>query len=110
MKECTKEDRIRRMLASAKHRAKKKGLKFDLTYEYLSAIAPVNCPVFGVELTWFTIQNKATNWSPSLDRIAPEKGYVMGNVEILSNKANTIKNDLTVEELHKFAIWVRSKK
>ncbi len=37
--------------------------------------------------------------SPSLDRIIPEKGYVKGNVIVVSNKANVIKNNATPEEI-----------
>lgn len=34
----------------------------------------------------------------SLDRIDPRKGYVKGNVWIISYRANLIKNDGTAEE------------
>ena len=35
----------------------------------------------------------------SLDCIIPELGYVPGNVAVISRRANTIKNDATIEEL-----------
>lgn len=37
--------------------------------------------------------------SPSLDRIVPERGYVRGNVVIVSFRANRAKSDLTIAEL-----------
>jgi hypothetical protein len=37
--------------------------------------------------------------SPSLDRIVPEKGYVAGNIRVISQRANRIKSNATVEEL-----------
>lgn len=37
--------------------------------------------------------------SPTLDRIVPEKGYVKGNVAVISHKANRIKNNGSLEEL-----------
>jgi hypothetical protein len=37
--------------------------------------------------------------SPSLDRIDPSKGYVKGNVRVISARANLLKNDATVGEL-----------
>ena len=44
-----------------------------------------------------------TNYSPSFDRIYPKKGYIKGNIVIVSNKANRIKTDATVDEIRKVA-------
>lgn len=37
--------------------------------------------------------------SPSLDRIVPERGYVAGNLRVISNRANTLKNNATIDEM-----------
>lgn len=37
--------------------------------------------------------------SPSLDKVKPELGYVPGNVRVVSNKANRLKADNTIETL-----------
>lgn len=37
--------------------------------------------------------------TPSLDRIVPERGYVRGNVEVISWEANRLKNSATLEQL-----------
>lgn len=37
--------------------------------------------------------------SPSLDIIIPSKGYVKGNVWVISNRANRAKSNLSLEEL-----------
>lgn len=55
-----------------------------------------HCPVLGVELDWFA-EVRSEN-SPSLDRIDTQKGYIPGNVQIVSWRANRIKNDGTADE------------
>lgn len=37
--------------------------------------------------------------SPSIDRLVPHKGYVKGNVRVVSNRANRFKQDCTLEEM-----------
>ena len=43
------------------------------------------------------------SFSPSLDRIDSTKGYVPGNVWVISNKANRMKSNAAAEELIIFA-------
>lgn len=86
---------IPNMLANAKTRAQKKNLPFDLCLEDISV--PNVCPALGIPLV--VTPGKTTGNSPSLDRIHNAKGYVRGNVVVVSFKANTIKNNATVEDL-----------
>src|SRR5215472_4532516 len=76
----------RYFLANTKARAKSKRLPFDLTLEDL--VIPEVCPVLGIKL----VKRKGhfADESPSIDRIIPEKGYVKGNVQIMSYRANRI--------------------
>ena len=46
-------------------------------------------------------------WSYSLDRIDNKKGYVKGNVAVMSYKANRLKNDGTAVEHELIALWMR---
>lgn len=39
--------------------------------------------------------------SPSIDRIIPELGYTKGNIRVISNRANLLKSNATIEELQK---------
>lgn len=41
---------------------------------------------------------KAVDSSPSLDRLIPAKGYVKGNVRVISRRANCLKSNGTLEE------------
>jgi hypothetical protein len=90
------------MVANARIRAKNKCLPFDIDNDYIRSIVPSHCPIFGMRLEWSTRRGGksiALPSSPSLDRIDPSRGYVKGNVWIISNRANQIKNDASHEEL-----------
>lgn len=97
------EDPLHRQLITAKHRAKRRGLPFGIRSEDLSV--PEFCPVLGLRLETATGGNPKLN-SPSLDRIVPELGYVVGNVQVISHQANTMKSGASKEELLRFAKWV----
>jgi FMN phosphatase YigB (HAD superfamily) len=84
-----------RLLMSAKKRAKEKGLDFNL--EITDITIPSVCPILKVSMVI------GTNTAPSIDRIDNTKGYVKGNIKIISKRANTIKSDGTIEE-HKAII------
>ena len=87
-----------KMLDSAKQRAKKDSLPFNLS---LADIPDWDiCPVLGVKM------EAKTRYAPSLDKISPQLGYVKGNIQVMSRKANTMKQDATQGELERFAKWV----
>ncbi len=79
----------------AKYRAQKFGIKFSLEIEDI--VIPDTCPVFGFKLE--AADRHMRYNSPTLDKIIPEKGYTKGNVWVISNKANTMKNNASLEEL-----------
>jgi hypothetical protein len=81
-------------------------LEWSLTFGELDW--PTHCPVLGLELDYFA-ETRAEN-SPSFDRIDNSKGYVTGNVKIISWRANRIKNDGTVEEHEKVIEYLRTRK
>ena len=86
-----------RLFFSAKRRAKVNNLDFNIEKE--DVIIPDKCPVLGIKLV---VGNKhAHDNSPSIDRIIPGKGYVKGNIIVVSHKANTIKSNATIQEMKK---------
>jgi hypothetical protein len=91
------------MHSSAKCRARKKGLEFNIDKEDI--IIPELCPIMGFPLKSNT---KLQKDSPTLDRIIPELGYVKGNIWVISALANTMKQNATKEELKKFATWINT--
>lgn len=87
------------MVRAAKARASKAGVPFDLKAEDI--FIPHSCPVLGLPLV--VGQEQATDQSPSLDRVLPLMGYVKGNILVISNRANRIKNNATIPELRQVA-------
>jgi hypothetical protein len=93
--------------STAKRRAKEKGVPFDLTPDYVRSLAVDRCPSLGVELVYGSGNGGSAEYnSASLDRIVPSLGYVRGNVQVLSARANAMKSDASPEELLLFANWV----
>ena len=75
-----------RLWYAAKSRATLKGREFSI--ELLDIEIPTVCPVLGIPMK-----------SPSIDRIDSSKGYVKGNIRVISRRANTLKNNATVNEM-----------
>lgn len=84
------------LLSGAKTRAKQKGLDFNL--ELSDIIIPNFCPVLGISI--IIGGDKLSNNSPTLDRIDSTKGYVKGNIEVISWRANFLKSNATFEEMY----------
>jgi hypothetical protein len=93
------------MWKSSHQRAKRDGVPFEI--QPADIIIPEFCPLLGIKL-------EAGNqvWhenSPSLDKIIPEKGYVRGNIQVISHRANWIKSNASLEELQAIvANWRKS--
>jgi hypothetical protein len=96
------------MLSNVKTYSKKYNIPFSLTLS--DVILPTHCPVFGFPLVFNRGGGGPASNSPSLDRIIPTLGYVQGNVQILSNLANTMKQNATPEQLILFAKWILTDK
>ena len=45
--------------------------------------------------------------SPSLDRIDPNLGYIVGNVHFISTKVNRVKSDQNMERLVELGDWAK---
>ena len=91
------------MFRAARARARRDGLEFNITVEDIEI--PNTCPVFGIPLKVNRLEDGRRD-SPSLDRIDPLKGYTKDNIQVISNFANTMKQNATAEELLAFARWV----
>lgn len=89
------------LCSHARARGRKRGLEATITPADLEW--PTHCPVLGIELDYPERNGMRgkdpvqPNW-PSLDRFDPAKGYVPGNVFVISYRANTLKNNGTLDE------------
>jgi hypothetical protein len=93
--------------------AKKKGVKLGFLNvaelaSYVVSVKPDRCPVFNRRF----VERGAgfSSWSPSIDKIDPKKGYVRGNIQVMSMLANCMKRDASPEQLKQFARWVLKEK
>lgn len=86
------------MWKQAKHRAKYDYGGMDFSIEVRDIVLPKVCPYLGVG---FIPLDK--DYGYSLDRIDSSKGYVKGNIQVISRLANIMKNNATKEQLIAFA-------
>lgn len=83
------------LLNCARHRAKERNIPFNLNITDIKI--PGICPVLGIPL--FFSKGGRTNNTPTVDRIIPEKGYITGNIIVISWRANHLRNDASINEL-----------
>jgi len=90
-----KVDAARLLYKNIKSRCKRIGKEFSIELEDITI--PEKCPVFGFDLK----REDRQTWmcAPSVDRIDSSKGYIKGNVTVVSRRANILKRDATIGEL-----------
>jgi len=93
--------------------AEKEGIPFTITFDELEK--PEFCPVLGVKLNYGCssgIDGKQTRDpnKASIDKLVPSLGYVVGNVYIISWKANKLKSNMSIEELERILDYMKRNK
>lgn len=94
----TPEGWLAERLAHTRNAARRKGIPFDLTVSDFTSIPEV-CPIFGISLVFEVASGSRAHGVATLDRLDPSKGYVKGNVRIISHHANRLKNNASRPEL-----------
>jgi hypothetical protein len=79
-------------------------LSYDEFINEIGGKVPSVCPVLGIALT-FDAPTKA-DCIPSVDRIDASKPYQVGNIAVISWRANRVKYDATADEHRKIATWM----
>ena len=90
-----------RLLYRAYKSHQKEGFIFNLNANDI--VIPKHCPFLDVELSTNPKDYKESYYA-SIDRIDSSKGYVKGNIQIISMKANKMKTSATQEQLLQFAV------
>ena len=121
-REYAKANPLKKALSSAKYEAKgrKRNVpkEFDLDEEHLKQLDTDTCPLLGIPIQWNVGKHQGKgnakpgqSWqskdSKSLDRIRSTKGYLKGNVQIISWRANHLKGDATLEEMVLMGEWAK---
>jgi hypothetical protein len=87
---------------NARQRARRNNLPFDLKVSDI--FVPDFCPVLGMRLE---VSDKIISPnSTTLDKIVPKLGYIRGNIQVISNRANSMKHDASISDMMLFARWV----
>lgn len=95
----TGRDTSKTHLNAIRHRCKCKNIPFNITLEDI--VIPQVCPILGIPLLqeWGAGKGVGKFNSPSVDKIVPSLGYVKGNVQVVSNRANMMKTDATIDNI-----------
>ncbi len=91
------------LVKNARKRAKQFNLEFDLVKDDI--FIPSICPVLGINIISDS-ENKDNR--PTLDRKDNNRGYIKGNVFVISHRANRLKRDGSKEEINKMADGYRN--
>jgi hypothetical protein len=95
-----KDNPLRITLFSIRSRCRQRNTYFNLELEDLRE--PSHCPVLGIPL-----DRRDNDHAPSVDRFDNTKGYTKDNINIISQRANRMKTDATLEEIGKLYRWMK---
>lgn len=93
------------LLMLAKKRADRDQIEFDISEDDFEI--PEYCPILVLKLLPVFSGMEERNEVPTLDRVDNSKGYVKGNVAVISFKANRSKTDMSlhqIENLYNYSV------
>lgn len=92
---------VKYLLRQAKNNSKKKNIEFSI--DQADIIIPEFCPVLNIPLSF----EVGGDNSPSIDRIDSSKGYIKGNVKVVSWRANNLKSNAQIWELENIIKYMK---
>jgi hypothetical protein len=97
-----------RQYLARKHTANRNGISFTIEFEQIEQ--PTHCPILGLELNYnWSGLNRRDPAKASIDKVDPNKGYVAGNVFVISWRANKLKSDMSLQELENILKYIKGK-
>lgn len=101
----THEERIQGyILRNVRYSAKRRGIECKLDLQDI--VITKHCPLLGIELIYRDFEQpsnfNSNSWA-TVDRFDNTKGYIPGNVWIISRLANNMKNSASLTQLEFFA-------
>jgi hypothetical protein len=104
--ECPVLDKMTKMLSGSRKRAEHMNRDHDITLTDLFELYVEICPILGIDILWDNTE-VVRHGSPSLDRVNNKKGYIKGNVQIISHRANSLKRDYLLVEWEKMRDYMQ---
>lgn len=86
----------RYMWTNKRINAKRDNVEFTIRVEDIKI--PSHCPILGIPLRFERGRRGPSAATPSIDRINPARGYVPGNIRVISWRANELKRNGTLAE------------
>jgi len=106
----TQLDQRKKLLIGARARAQKEKMECSIKKEEIHI--PRHCPILGIEIKPNTGKGRQGGLgnpnAPSLDKVIPSKGYISGNICVISALANKLKNDGLEEEFLAILLYMLS--
>ena len=94
-------DHSTKLFYAARIHAVQKGIECTIRPEDI--VIPTHCPVLGIPLVPKVGQGRKNRHeigdSPTVDRVDNSKGYIPGNICVISGRANHLKSNATIEEV-----------
>jgi hypothetical protein len=102
------EDKLKKLIYSVKHRAKKQKLSYDLDVNFIIDLyKKQNGKCIKTNISFITnncLRSEGKGpWAASVDRIDPNKGYTKDNVQLVCLMYNLCKCMWTDDEVKQFA-------
>jgi len=96
--------RSEQLVGAVKKRARRAGVAFDLTPEWLASKLEIGrCEVTGLPFVMAVRDGRPGPFSPSIDRISPAAGYTVANCRVVLMALNIAMSDWGLDPILKIA-------